>query len=249
MMPVVHETLLWGCRLGVPILIHLINMMRHRRVRGRPWSFCWSARRGTAPGSAQQLLLLLLRIAAVAAVVLMLAQPLRNRWGRLLGAPKRNTSCCSTIASRCPTAGPRPPPSNEATSHRPDRRTGRPPDPAIFTLLRFSQAGNGSREHPARSARGAVRRRIRRAAEHAARRIAPVANRGRAHRGPRCDRSPGKKQDFEDRVIYLITDFAPPNGTIRPSSASRCSVCTMPVPSRSWSTALTRCIPIWPWPA
>ena len=72
---------------AVPVLIHLINMMRHRRIEWAAMEFLLlSQKKHRTWVILKQLLLLLLRMAAVAAVVLLVAQPrLRNQWGNLLG--------------------------------------------------------------------------------------------------------------------------------------------------------------------
>lgn len=81
----VHAPLLWGLLLaGVPVLIHLINMLQQRRV---PWAamefLLASQRKHRTWVLLKQLVLLLVRMAAVAAVVLMVAQPLLpSQWGR-----------------------------------------------------------------------------------------------------------------------------------------------------------------------
>jgi hypothetical protein len=73
--------------IGVPILIHLINMMRHRRVEWAAMEFLLvSQRKNRTWVILKQLLLLLMRMGVVAAVVLMIAQPkLRNRFGQWFG--------------------------------------------------------------------------------------------------------------------------------------------------------------------
>jgi len=75
---------------GVPILIHLINMMRHRRIEWAAMEFLLvSQRKNRTWIILKQLLLLLLRMGVVAAVVLMIAQPkLQNRFGRWFGGVK-----------------------------------------------------------------------------------------------------------------------------------------------------------------
>jgi hypothetical protein len=81
----------WGLPLvGVPVLIHLINLMRHRRVQWAAMEFLLaSQRRHRKSILFKQLLLLLLRMVAVAAIVLMLAQPMvRNQWGSIFGGAK-----------------------------------------------------------------------------------------------------------------------------------------------------------------
>ncbi len=85
----VHPTLLWGLLIvGVPVLIHLINMLRHRRVQWAAMEFLLiSQKKHRTWIVLKQLLLLLLRMAAVAAVVLLVAQPLlRNELGDLFGS-------------------------------------------------------------------------------------------------------------------------------------------------------------------
>ena len=87
----VHPSLLWGLPVvGVPVLIHLINMLRHRRVAWAAMEFLLvSQKKNRTWVMLKQLLLLLLRMAAVAAVVLMVAQPLlRDQWGSLLGSQR-----------------------------------------------------------------------------------------------------------------------------------------------------------------
>jgi hypothetical protein len=83
-------TLLWiGLPLAaVPILIHLINLRRQRRI---PWAamqfLLESQRRHKKWILLKQLLLLLMRVAAIVVLVLMLAHlVVRNEWLRLLGS-------------------------------------------------------------------------------------------------------------------------------------------------------------------
>ena len=73
--------------LALPLLIHLINLRRHRRVEWAAMDFLLESQKKNRKWIIlQQLLLLLLRTAAVAAVVLMLAGPvLQSQWGRFLG--------------------------------------------------------------------------------------------------------------------------------------------------------------------
>ena len=73
---------------GVPLLIHLINLRRRRRIDWAAMDFLLaSQKRSKKSILLLQLLLLLVRTAAVAAAVLMLAGPtLRSSWGKLLGS-------------------------------------------------------------------------------------------------------------------------------------------------------------------
>ncbi|MGD9646716.1 MAG: BatA domain-containing protein [Pirellulales bacterium] len=87
----VHPALLWGLGLvAAPILIHLINLWRHRRVRWAAMDFLLESRKKNQRWVLlRQLLLLAARIAAVALVVLMLAQPLvAPRMGAWLGSTR-----------------------------------------------------------------------------------------------------------------------------------------------------------------
>ena len=73
--------------LAVPLVIHFINLRRHRRVEWAAMQFLLeSQKRNRKWIILQQLLLLLLRTAAVAAVLLMLAGPvLKSQWASLFG--------------------------------------------------------------------------------------------------------------------------------------------------------------------
>ena len=73
--------------IGVPILIHLINMLRHRRI---PWAamefLLVSQKKNRRWIWMKQLLLLLLRMAAIAVVLLMVSQwVLSGSWSKIFG--------------------------------------------------------------------------------------------------------------------------------------------------------------------
>jgi hypothetical protein len=87
----VNPALLWGLALlAAPILIHLINLWRRRRIEWAAMEFLLESQRKSQRWIVlRQLLLLLARMTAIAAVVLVLAQPLlKNRLGALVGAPR-----------------------------------------------------------------------------------------------------------------------------------------------------------------
>jgi hypothetical protein len=73
----VYPALLWGLPVvGVPVLIHLINVLRHRQVDWAAMEFLFASQKKNRTWIfLKQLLLLLLRMAAIAAVVLMVAKP------------------------------------------------------------------------------------------------------------------------------------------------------------------------------
>ena len=88
MLPLVHP-FYWGMWfVAAPVLIHLINMLRHQHVEWAAMEFLLvSQKKHRTWVILKQLLLLLLRMAAIALVVLALAQPLLpDRWGSFLGA-------------------------------------------------------------------------------------------------------------------------------------------------------------------
>src|SRR5262249_25510256 len=87
-MQFVHQTLTWGFLLALaPLLIHLINMMRHRRVHWAAMEFLLASYKKHRTWIwLKQLLLLLARIAAVGLVVAMLAQlKTRDQWLAIFG--------------------------------------------------------------------------------------------------------------------------------------------------------------------
>ena len=146
--------LLWGLPIvGIPVLIHLINMMRHRRVEWAAMEFLLASQKKNRTWVLlKQLLLLLMRMAAVAIVVLMVAQPLlKSEFGDFLGGSKTHhivllddsfsMSDCWADTSAFDQA--------KAAIERIGIEAGRQTEPQSFTLLRFSQAGKlGQGTHP-----------------------------------------------------------------------------------------------------
>ncbi|MDG2207871.1 MAG: BatA domain-containing protein [Pirellulales bacterium] len=73
--------------LAVVLAIHLIHLLRHRRVRWAAMDFLLeSKKKNQTSVRLKQLLLLLLRLAAIAMIIFLLAGPiLQDAWSRLLG--------------------------------------------------------------------------------------------------------------------------------------------------------------------
>jgi len=73
--------------LGVPILIHLIQLLRHRRVEWAAMDFLMASQKKHRKWiRLKELLLLAARVAALGLLLLMLAQPIvQDQWGRMLG--------------------------------------------------------------------------------------------------------------------------------------------------------------------
>jgi hypothetical protein len=130
---------------AAPVLIHLINMLRHQRVEWAAMEFLLlSQKKHRTWVIFKQLLLLLLRMAAIALVVLALAQPLLpDRWGSFLGAqPVHHIVLLDDSYSMSENLG-----SLTAFDQAKNaiRRLGesatRPRQPQTFTLLRLSRCG------------------------------------------------------------------------------------------------------------
>ena len=96
MPPAVYPLFYWGLlAVGVPVLIHLINMFRHQPVQWAAMEFLLASQKKFRTWVIlKQLLLLLMRMAAIALVVMALAQPLLpEKWGGFIGSrPARTTS-------------------------------------------------------------------------------------------------------------------------------------------------------------
>src|SRR5213595_167835 len=87
-MQFIHQPLTWAFLAALlPLLIHLINMMRHKRVKWAAMEFLLqSYKKHRKLIWLKQLLLLLARMAAVALVVAMLAQlKTRDQWLAIFG--------------------------------------------------------------------------------------------------------------------------------------------------------------------
>lgn len=87
-MQFVYQALTWGFLLAlVPLLIHLINMMRHRRVQWAAMEFLLqSYKKHRRWVWLKQMLLLLSRMAVIALIVAMLAQlKTRDQWLNIFG--------------------------------------------------------------------------------------------------------------------------------------------------------------------
>jgi hypothetical protein len=87
-MQFVHQALTWGFLLALaPLLIHLINMMRHKRVQWAAMEFLLASyKKHRTWVWLKQLLLLLARIAVVVLAVAMLAQlKTRDQWAAIFG--------------------------------------------------------------------------------------------------------------------------------------------------------------------
>ncbi len=209
----VFESLLWwGLPLvGLPVLIHLINLMRHRRVEWAAMEFLLqSQKRHRKSVLFKQLLLLLLRMAAIAAVVLMVAQPLlRNQWGALFGGARTHhvvlvddsfsmsdhwadTSAfeqAKSVVTRL-----------AASAERQDT-------PQVFTLLRFSRAGQIARGTQPDLLETPIDAQF---AETLEKVLATLAA-SQTAAGPvealeAVEGLPAKGED-EDRIVYLVSDF------------------------------------------
>jgi hypothetical protein len=208
-----HESLLWwGLPLvGVPVLIHLINLMRHRRVRWAAMEFLLeSQKRHRKSILFKQLLLLLVRMLAVAAVVLMLAQPLmRNRWGAIFGGSKTHhvvllDDSFSMSDRWADTSG-------FEEAKRVVARLGagaeRQDTPQIFTLLRFSRARQLARGTQPDLLQASVDAEFSAHLEKVLGSLSVSQTAAEVNDAlDAIDQLPAKEQD-EDRIVYVVSDY------------------------------------------
>src|SRR3989440_4447769 len=158
-MQFVHQFLTWGFLLAlVPLLIHLINMMRHRRVKWAAMEFLLASYKKHRKWIwLKQLLLLLARMAAVALVVAMLAQlKTRDQWLAIFGGRVTHhyivLDDSYSMSDRIAGAS-----AMDAAKHVAASIVGRATQedsPQKLTLIRYSQArgagsGGGSEGQPA----------------------------------------------------------------------------------------------------
>jgi len=144
----VHLPLLGGLALvGVPVLIHLIHMMRHRRVRWAAMEFLLASQKKNRTWVLlKQLLLLAMRMVIVAAVVLLAAQPrLRGQWADWLGGTTHHVVLLDDSFSMSDRW-------QQTSAFEEAKRVVRRIAEGVgregaqkFTLLRFSQAGRPAR--------------------------------------------------------------------------------------------------------
>src|SRR5579884_664907 len=95
MFTMLNSLMLWGTLLGaIPIIIHLLNRRRFRRVEWAPMRYLkLTIKKNRRRIQLEQLLLLLLRIALPVILFLALARPVANPTGleRWLGAGGRSS--------------------------------------------------------------------------------------------------------------------------------------------------------------
>jgi len=129
---------------SAPVLIHLINMLRHRRVEWAAMEFLLlSQKKNRTWIVLKQLLLMLLRMAAMAAVVLMIARPLlRNQWGNLFGTSRTHHIVLldDSYSMGDQWADTHALAEAKQVIHRLGKQAAAQPSAQVFTLLRFSRA-------------------------------------------------------------------------------------------------------------
>ncbi len=211
MLTFTHSALLWGLLIaGVPVLIHLINMFRHRRV---PWAamefLLVSQRRNRTWVLLKQLLLLLMRMAAITAVVLMLAQPrLPSQWGHLLDGQRVHhivlidDSYSMTDRHGGVTAFGR----AKAAAERVATEASRSPRAESFTLIRFSQAADPASGRPDLLGESIVGDFMKRLSDRLKDLSASETVAGPLPALDAIDRWLGD-DTAEQRIVYLLTDF------------------------------------------
>jgi len=209
MFSLVHSPLAWGLLLvGLPVLIHLINLLRHRRIEWAAMEFLLASQRKNRTWILlKQLLLLLLRMAVVAAIVLAVAQPLlRNELGALVGGATTHhvilLDDSYSMSDRW---------ADTSAWDQAKRAIGRLGEKAagrseaqVVTLLRFSQAGRDAR---CDFFKAAVDREFPKSLADALAKLEVSQTSAGPHEAlAAVDRLLGKAED-ENRIVYLLTDF------------------------------------------
>jgi hypothetical protein len=196
---------------AVPILIHLINLMRHRRIEWAAMEFLLeSQRRNRTWVMLKQLLLLLMRMAAVAAVVLIVAQPrLRDAWAAWLGGTKtHHIVLLDDSYSMSDRFG-------DTSAFDVGKRfvinlgtqAARRAEPQTFTVLRFSRAGKLSRGRPPDFLEEIVNADL----------VVALESKLGAMKPSETDAGPDSalaaisqllgEEERENRIVYLVSDF------------------------------------------
>lgn len=212
MLTFANPLLLYGLLLvGVPVLIHLINLLRHRRVQWAAMEFLLASQKKNSSWIRfKELLLLLLRMAAVAAVVLIVAQPrVWDELGRFFGGGKTQhivlLDDSFSMGDRW---------SDTSAFQEAKQVVGRlgqsladEPLAQTFTLLRFSRAGRGQDGSPPDLLKAQVNTEFGRQLEEVLRPMRPSQlAAGPAPALEAIEQLLGEAKD-EDRVVYLVSDF------------------------------------------
>ena len=207
-----NPALLYGLLLvGVPVLIHLINLLRHRRVQWAAMEFLLASQKKNSSWIRfKELLLLLLRMAAVAAVALIVAQPrVWDELGRFFGGGKTQhivlLDDSFSMADRWGDT------SAFQEAKQVIQRLGQTladePLAQTFTLLRFSRAGRGRDGSPPDLLKAQVTTEFGRQLEDLLRPMHPSQlAAGPAPALEAIEQLLGEASD-EDRVVYLVSDF------------------------------------------
>ncbi len=138
--------------IAVPILIHLINMMRHRRVEWAAMEFLLiSQKKNRTWIILKQLLLLLMRMGAIAAVLFLVPHPkLQSQLARLLGGVKTHHMILldDSYSMSDRVGGASAFEKAKEVIYRIAESAMAQPSPQEVTLLRFSQAQRAGNPQP-----------------------------------------------------------------------------------------------------
>lgn len=208
----INSPLLWGlAALAIPVLIHLINLLRHRRVHWAAMEFLLaSVRKNTRWIRLRELLLLLLRLAAVAALVLIVARPqLRSRLAGWFGGGRTHHLVLLDDSYSMQDRWADTSAFDEARRvvRRLAEQAAMQPTPQVFTLLRFSRCGRpGGRTEPDLLAEGVDRAFGQRVAA-LVEQLQPSLR--AAHPGPalRAIEQLLGDRSGEEHAVYLVSDF------------------------------------------
>jgi hypothetical protein len=208
----VYPSLLAGLALiGAPVLIHLINMMRHRRV---PWAamefLLASQKKNRTWVLLKQLLLLALRMVAIATLVLIVARPLtRGQFGKWFGSTRTHHVVLLDDSYSMSDRGGDTSALDEAKGAIRQIATEalRQVHPQQFTLLRFSRAGRIGRGTQPDLLQVAVDSGFAERLRESLGKIAPSQTAAGPLEALETAEHLVRSSADEQRIVYLVSDF------------------------------------------
>lgn len=219
----VHAPLLWGLLVVLaPLIIHLINLLRQRRVRWAAMDFLLQGKKRRKRWIVlRQWLLLAARMAAIAAAALLFAEPiLRDDWLRVFGgAGEHHIVLLDDTLSMSQRTGDREVfDVAKGAVEQLVARLARRPGAHSLTLLRFSKAGGGDSVEP-----DALKQRISQASPEEWETRLTTWSPSRFHRRPEQALEAVEQllgSGAEARSIYLLSDFREGDWSDNESAAS-----------------------------
>lgn len=208
----VHPALLWALPLvGLPVLIHLINLLRHRRVAWAAMEFLLASQKRNRNWIVlKQMLLLLARMAIVAVIVGMAAQPLlRDTLAQWFGGATTHHIVLLDDSYSMSDRAQQRTAFDEAKRAitRIAEQVGRQESRQVLTLLRFSRVARGPAPAKPDLYQALVDDQFPAQLEATLATLAPAESALGPEPAVRAVAGIVAAQGQENRVIYLVSDF------------------------------------------